>query len=411
MAGVRTASSNVLSNEGVGVKHIVIVGGGFAGVKLARELQDDRRFQITVISARANFEYHAALYRSATGRSHMEVAVPLTEIFADTDVEVVINPVAKIDSKKKTVTCEDGQSYAYDDLVLALGTVTAYFGIKGLPEYSYGIKTIDEAMYLKNHLHAELTTGHKPDLNYVVVGGGPSGVELAGELESYLKKLRRNHNIKKPFHVDLVEAAPRILPVMPERFSAAAEKRLKRLGVRVYTSTAVKGETADALQLPNGDINTHTVIWTAGMTGSPLFGSHPKLFNLGKGGKVTVDASLSAGDNIWIAGDSALTAKAGWAQTAIYDGGYLARNFKRREHDLPPAPYKVPAPVGAIPVGPNWCGVSMNGLQVFGFVGWAIRRFYDFKLYRQVLPFGLAVRSWLMGNKVEETCSVCRSRA
>lgn len=391
------------------MKHIVIVGGGFAGVKLARELAADRRFHITLISARTCFEYHAALYRSATGRSRLEVAVPLKEIFLDTEVEVVIDEVVKINHKKQTVSCASKQSYHYDELVLAPGVVTSYFGIGGLPEYSYGIKTMTEAMELKEHLHAELTSGHKPDLHYVVVGAGPTGVELASELVYYLRQLRRNHGINKPFHVDIVEAAPRILPSLPERFARMVSWRLEKLGIRIYTSTAVKGETADTLQLPEGSIKSHTVIWTAGMTNNPIFESHSKLFTLAKGKKAEVDQYLSAGNHIWVAGDSAATDGAGWAQTAVYDGQFLAENFRRLEGGEALAEHAPPKPIGAIPVGPKWCAVNTpGGTQLFGRVGWQARRLIDLKLFMSVLPLRLAVRSWIMGTRHEESCPECR---
>jgi NADH dehydrogenase len=393
------------------MKKVVIVGGGFGGVKAARELARDRRFEVTLICERDTFEYHAALYRSATGRSPLEVAVPLGRIFAKQPINLVLDTVTDMDAKNRTVTGKSGKTYPYDELILALGTVTAYFGIQGLPEFSYNIKTIEDAMRLKAHLHQELTSGHKPDLNYVVVGGGPSGVELAGELVSYLKHIRKSHNVDKNFHVDLVEAAPRLLPMMPEAFSRKIENRLKKLGVRVYTSTAVKGETADALQLPEGNIKTHTVIWTAGMTNHPFFKQHEKLFVLGKGGKVKVNEYLSAGDNIWILGDSADTAKTGWAQTAIYDGGYIASNLKRGLSGEPARSYAPSDPIGAIPVGPNWCAVSMRGLQFYGYFGWLVRRWSDMKLYRNIMPLGLATYTWLMGTRADEECPQCTKRA
>jgi NADH:ubiquinone reductase (H+-translocating) len=408
MAALRATSADVLPLKGVGMKHVVIVGGGFAGVKAARELMKDRRFTVTLISDRLDFEYHAALYRSATGRSPLEVSVPLTNIFYGTDVEVVHDTATKIDAKKQILTCTSGSKYQYDELILALGAVTAYFGIKGLPDYSYTIKTVTDALRLKDHLHAELTAGHKPDLNYVVVGAGPAGVELAAEMVSYLKRLRKRHGIKKHFHVDLVEAAPRILPSLPEQFSRVVEKRLKELGIKLYTSTAVKGETADQLQLPEGSINTHTVIWTAGLTNDPFYADYPKLFSLGKGGKVEVDEHLSAGNHIWVLGDSALTAKTGWAQTAVYDGIYIGKVLKAQESGKPLPKYNPGQPIGAIPAGHNWCGVNMSGRMFYGYLGWIVRRWADFRLYRQILPLNMAVSTWLMGNSREESCPECR---
>lgn len=391
------------------MKHVLIVGAGFAGIKLARELDRDHRFHITLISDRRSFEYHAALYRSVTGRSHLEVEVPLVDIFAGSRVEVVYDQVKKIDAKNQTVTCQSKERYHYDELVLALGSVTAYFGIAGLPEFSYGMKSIAEAAELKQHLHAELTAGHKPDGHYVVVGGGPTGVELAGELVSYLKQLRQNHNIRKPFTVDLVEAAPRILPALPERFGQMIHYRLEKLGVRVYTGVAVKGETASELKLPDGNIDTHTVIWTAGMTNNPLFADHPKLFKLAKGQKVEVDEHLSAAPHVWVAGDSASTQHAGWAQTALYDGRYLAEVMRSLEDGLPLPTYAPKAPVGAIPVGPHWCAVNTpRGTQLFGRIGWWGRRWVDFKLFWGLLPARLAWRAWIMGTRQEESCPHCR---
>jgi NADH dehydrogenase len=388
---------------------VVVVGGGFAGVKAARTLAGDNRFEVTLISERDCFEYHAALYRSATGRSKLEVAIPLKEIFDRIkNVEVIQDSVSGLDVAKQEIKTKSGKAYEYDELILALGTVTAYFGINGLPEYSYGIKSIQEALKLKKHLHEELTSGHKPDLNYVVVGAGPSGVELAAELASYLQEIRRKHHIDKPFHVDLIEAAPRILPTLPESFASRMERRLKLLGIKIYTSTAVKGETAASLQLPEGSIKTHTVIWTAGMTNSPFFKQNETLFSLGKGGKVEVGPNLEAGDHIWIAGDSACTEYTGWAQTATYDGQFIAQNLKRRLSSQDLLKYSPPKPIGAIPAGPDWCGVNLKGRQVYGLAGWAVRRWLDLQLYRSVLSPRLASRSWVMGNKIEEDCDICR---
>src|SRR5690606_19057172 len=152
-------------------------------------------FKVTLISDQTYFEYHAALYRSATGRSPLEVAVPLVDFFRGANnVEVVEDKVEDFSVKKREVYGQSGSTWAYDSLVLAPGSVTNYFGIKGLEEYSYGVKSIHQALELKRHMHDTLVAGHE-ERNYVIIGAGATGVELAGELAAYLKEIRRNHQL------------------------------------------------------------------------------------------------------------------------------------------------------------------------------------------------------------------------
>ena len=386
------------------ITHVVIVGGGFAGIRAARNFANNPEFKVTLIADRPCWEYHAALYRTTTGHSALAVKVPLTKIFQGiSNVTVVYGRAQKISAGKQHVTTENGQEVNYDKLLLALGSVTAYFGIKGLDEFSYGIKSVDEALHLRSHLHAEMTGDEKADLNYFIVGAGPTGVELAAEMVSYLARLQKRYFVEdKTFHINLVEAAPRILPALSEDVSRKIEKRLKKLGVKIYTSTAVKAETADAIELPEGDIATHTVVWTAGVTNNPLFGAHKDLFKVGKGGKVLVGPDLSAADNIYVLGDSALTTHSGWAQTAIYDANFVTGNLKRQLRGDEPRGYEPPKPVAAIPVGPSWCAVQTEKHQTYGYWGWMVRRYLDFKLYAGLLPLGLAVRTWLVGSREEE---------
>lgn len=382
---------------------VVVVGGGFGGIKAATEFSKHSGAEVKLISDHDCFEYHAALYRTTTGRSHLEVAVPLAEVFRNRSVEVIQDRIEKLDNAAKHVTGKSGTSYRYDVLVLALGAVTEYFGIKGLPDYSYGIKSAAEALRLKDHLHEELTA-KDTELNYVVVGGGPTGVELVGELVFYLHKIRQRHGIKRHFNVSIVEAAPRLLPALPEDISRKAEKRLKSLGVKIFTSTAVKAETASALKLPEGSIETHTVIWTAGVTNNPFFAANDKIFKLGKGKRVEVDSALQAAPHIYVIGDSAATPQSGWAQTAIYDARFVARAV----HGHSSAVYNPPKPVGAIPIGPKWCLVSQDHHRLSGYPGWVVRRWFDLRLYANVLPPMLAFRTWFSGTKREEDCPTCR---
>lgn len=382
-------------------KRIVIIGGGFVGLSAARQLANDDRFAVTLISQRHCFEYHSALYRSATGRSPLEVAVPLLDIVDGMhNVRLVQATIEKVDAAKQQVSDSDGNRYPYDELIVGVGMTTAYFGIPGLQEHAYPLGSIDQAMRLRTHLREEVLA--QPDRHYAVVGAGPSGVELAGELTCYLAQLRKRHRITAPYTVELIEAAPRILPAMPEPYARKVEARLKALGVAVYTSTAVKAETADKLTLPNGDLDTHTVIWTAGMANNTLFKAHPKLFKLGPRGRVAVDGQLQAYEHVWVGGDNAGTQLTGWAQTAAYDGRYIATNLQRAAEDKPALSYKPTPPVAAIPVGPHWCAVNEEGRSFYGYRGWLMRRWMDLALYRMVMPNGLAWRAWRHGRTAQE---------
>jgi NADH dehydrogenase len=199
---------------------VLVLGGGFGGVKAALELSRDKRFDITLLSDHTELRYYPALYHTATGGQRSGSAVHFKDIFGGTGVQTVLGSAETIDRKAKSVTTRTGEIYHYDTLIIGLGVVTNYFGIPGLQDLSYGIKTNTEALRFKQHLHDQLMQDHKPDFNYVVVGGGPTGIELAGALPDYIRQLMKNHGIKgRAIHVELVEAAPRLLPRMPKRTS------------------------------------------------------------------------------------------------------------------------------------------------------------------------------------------------
>src|SRR5207247_2393858 len=124
------------------------------------------------------------------------------------------------DRQNKSVAGHSGKKYSYDILIVALGVVTNFFGIKGLKEYAFGIKTLDESRRLREHLHELLLKEHRPDINYIVIGGGPTGVELAGALPGYMRRIMKQHGMdKQPLHIDLVEAENRLMPRMPRPYS------------------------------------------------------------------------------------------------------------------------------------------------------------------------------------------------
>ena len=385
---------------------VLIVGGGLGGVKAAPELAGDEHVDVTLLSDRSDFRYYPTLYHAVTGGRRANSTIALTELFKNKSVTVVKGRAVTLDRKAKTVTTEDGKVLEFNTLILALGVVTNYFGIKGLDTFSFGIKSIDEAERLKAHLHQQLTDDHRPDLNYVIVGAGPTGIELSGALPHYLLQIMRNHDIRgRKVHIDLIEAAPRLLPRMPRDTSRMVKRQLKRLGVKLYVGQAVQAETVDDLMVNGKPIRSHTVIWTAGVTNHPFFKDNA--FALTTKGKVSVDAYLQAEDGIFVIGDNANTPYSGMAQTAIHDGVFVAKNISRKVAGKQFKSYSVKQPITVIPVGNGWAAVLWGKLRLYGWLGWILRELGDLAGFHDYEPWPKATEQWLTELGSEESCPVC----
>lgn len=385
---------------------VLVVGGGFAGAKVALELSEDHRFEVTVLTENTDFRYYPTLYRAATGGKRANSSIPLKALYEDTSVTIARGKAATLDRKAKTVTTESNETYHYDTLVLALGVVTNYFGIPGLEEFSYGIKSIEQTDELKAHLHQQLIDERKPDLNYVVVGGGPTGIELAGALPTYLKKIMKAHGIRqRNIHVDLVESSPRLLPRAPRDVSRLLQRRLRRVGVRLHLGKVVQGQSADSLTVSGKPIRSHTVIWTAGVTNNPFFNNNG--FVIMNRGKVATDIYLQAEDNIFVLGDNANTPYSGMAQTAVHDGAFLAENLKRRADGKHFKSYTAKEPWSVIPVGGRWASATRGGIRAYGLAGWFLREAGDLVGFHDYASWPKASKQWLTGFETEEVCRVC----
>ena len=178
--------------------NILIVGGGFAGIRAALELSRDAKNSITLISDKPDFQYYPTLYSSATGRSHLESWAPLGEVFGDSkNVKVYIDTIEQIDGEKKTVQGSSGTVYHYSTLIMAIGVVTTYFNIPGLETYAYGIKSEEEIRRLKQRLFIDIAEKRQLDKNYVIIGAGPTGVELSAALGTYIRRLCRHYGVSK----------------------------------------------------------------------------------------------------------------------------------------------------------------------------------------------------------------------
>lgn len=385
---------------------ILILGGGFGGIKTALELAGDTDLDITLLSNQAEFRYYPTLYHAATGGRMDASSIPLEEIFKGKSVKIEKGTVKRLNRGSRTVKTASGQEYPYDKLVVALGVVTNYFGIKGLKEYSYGIKSQAEAKQLRDHIHKMILDEGKPDQNYVVIGGGPTGVELAAALPAYIKHIMKMHGLRdKKLHIELVEAAPRLMPRMPREYSKAVAKRLRKLGVTLYLNQAVQAETVDSLVVGGHSIKSHTVAWTAGVTNHPFFDDNK--FAFGEHGKVKVDEYLQAEDDIYVIGDNADTPFSGMAQTALYDAKFVAHNLKRELGGHRRKNYKPKKPIYITPVGPDWAAVLWNKTHIYGWFGWALRSAADFAGYKDYEPWWPASQHWMAEYEREETCPVC----
>lgn len=375
--------------------NITIVGGGFGGVKAALELAKEASNTITVITDKPDFQYYPALYSAATERSHLEFWVPLSKIFKGIkNISVTLDTVVSIDPTAQTIIGKSGE-YKYEKCILALGTVTTYFGIEGLDIYSYGIKSAEEIKRLKQHLYTAIVENHTVDEHYVVVGAGPTGVELSAALGSYLKRLCEYHEIKNPkIHIDLIEAAPRILPRMSKQSSDRVAKRLKKLGVHIQTEQAVESATADTIMVGGRPVSTQTIIWTSGVANNPFYKANADHFTFAKNGRVEVNEYMQTPDGIYIIGDNAATTYTGLAQTALHDALFVAANIKREARGQELKAYKAVMPPVVVPVGRRWAVFEWHGLRLHGWAASVLRRAADFIGYSDMLPLGQALGVW-----------------
>ncbi len=383
---------------------VTIVGGGFGGVKTALELAKHKHNQVTLITDKPDFQYYPALYGTATGRSHLQSWVSLGTIFAGKhNVDIVIDTIEKVDPKTKTLKSANGNKYEYENLVLALGAVTTYFGIEGLDHFAYGIKSEAEIKKLKHHLYQEMAEKHEVEKQYVIIGGGPTGVELAAALGSYIKRLRIHHKLPhRRIGITLIEASPRLLPRMHPKTSEKVLKRLQKIDVNVQLGKKVESATVDGLMVSGKPLSSHTIIWTSGVANHPFFAANAEHFELAKNGKVVVNHHLRTKDGIYVIGDNAFTPYSGLAQTALHDAVFVSRNFKRRQANKLLHKYRPVMPPVVVPLGESWAAFEWRFLRLYGWVAALIRRAADVVGYHDIMPLGQALGVWRAQTEIED---------
>lgn len=375
--------------------HTVIVGGGFAGVKAALEISKKNIGKVTLISDEDHFLHHATLYATATGKSMAESVVPLNEVFAGIkNVKVVQDSLVSIDQDRKLAVCKNG-TYEYGKLVLALGSVTSFFNTKGAAKHAHGIRTLEEVLEFNAHVKQEIIKNRRLDKNYVVIGAGPTGVELAGALHEYLEHLALVHQVNRPnVKITIVEAAPRVLPSLSKTASRMVARRLKQMGVKVLVNQRVEQLHKDYITVAGKKVPTETAIWTSGVANNPFFAKHSDLFKLNQRGRVEVNQYLEATRDIFVLGDNNNVAYSGMAWPALDQAVFLANYLTHVKAKRPLKAFRPSKPPSGIPVGSNWAYVEWRGVYAAGLIGHLLRRRMELRGYKQLLPRSAALAAW-----------------
>ncbi len=333
-------------------KHILIVGGGFAGINLIKSLKNDNRFRITLVDKNNYHFFPPLIYQVATSFIEASnISYPFRKLFSNNrNVRFHMGNLIKVTPENKTIETDTG-NLSYDYLVLALGTESNFFGMENVREHALPMKNIEEALYLRNHIlltweeaarNKDIKEAEKLQ-NIVIAGGGPTGVELAGmlaEMGKYIAQ-REYPEIRLGLSsIYLIDALPSLLSPMSQLAQETAYEKLKELGVKILLNVSVKDYVDCKVILSDGKtIETETLIWTSGVIGREIPGLPEE--SIGKGRRVSVDAynKVEGTTNIYALGDLCLmlsdekfpNGHPQLAQVAIQQSKNMAANFKRIE--------------------------------------------------------------------------------
>lgn len=383
---------------------VVIVGGGFGGVKAALNLANKPGFDVQLISDNTHFEYHGALYRSAVGHSPMEVVIPLKEIFKDAkNVELILDSAGFVDAQKKRIGSLMGNIYSYDTAIFSLGNTVNYFNISGLKHHTETMHDIPSTIKLRRSLVQLLKKPRSHPVRIAIVGAGASGVELAGEMNTFAQFVAKKYGIKPDrVKVVLVDGADRILPMLSPKASEKVTKRLQQLGVEVHLNITVENCKEGVVCLSAGNLNADLIIWTAGSKPVDFYAKNPSVFTLGRGGRVTVNDHLNAQGHkdIYVLGDNADTPYSGMAQTALYDANFVTKNLLKESRHRAKSKYRAKRPLYVITAGSKWAVVQEGRKITTGYRGWLIRRKADLWIFKNFQPYEQAIKTWRQASRM-----------
>ncbi len=370
-------------------KRVVIVGAGFAGIRLAKKLSS-KYFQVVLLDKNNYHQFQPLLYQVATsGLEPSSISFPLRKIFQEqSHVFIRVAEVLSVDAGAKMVHTTVGD-VTYDYLVLAYGAVTNFFGQANLQQHSFSMKSVEEALLLRNtllrQLEEALTVTTEAErmalLNIVVVGGGPTGVELAGalaEMKNTILPLDYPELDFKQMRIYLLEASPRLLGAMSDASGEKVVQYLTNLGVEVLTGTAVKDFDGQVISLSTGTtLHSKCLIWAAGIKGSVLPGMPATAFAPNE--RILVNEYNEVKDlaDVFAVGDIALMQSADYqrghpqvAPAAIQQASLLAQNLKCRVEGKPLKPFVYNDKGSMATVGKNLAVVEVGKVKFGGFFAW-----------------------------------------
>jgi NADH dehydrogenase len=365
----------------------VIVGGGFAGLEAAKALAD-AHVRVTVVDRRNHHLFQPLLYQVATAvLSPADIAQPIRSVLrGQANVDVVLAEVTAIDPAAKEVVLAEGR-VPYDYLILAAGANHAYFGHDEWEAHAPGLKTLEEALDIRRRILLSFEEAERESdparrhalMTFVVVGGGPTGVEMAGAIAEIARlTLARDfrHIDTRDAKVILVEAGDRLLAAFPERLSRQALDDLRRLGVEVKFGVPVTAITAGQVTVGDDVIPAETVVWAAGVLASSLGRSLG--VDLDRAGRVLIerDLSIPGHPEIFVVGDMASLADTrgrplpGVAQVALQQGKWAAANILRRIEGKATRPFRYLDLGNLATIGRNSAVADIRGLRLTGFIAW-----------------------------------------
>jgi len=381
---------------------VVIIGGGFAGLRAARALRS-APVDVTLIDRRNYHLFQPLLYQVATGSlSPGQIAAPIRSVLSrQKNTRVLMGDVVDIDPAGKRVVLADGAAFEYDSLIVAAGSQTSYYGHDVWQQWAPGMKSIEEATNIRHKIlyafeAAERLTDpaeRQAWLRFVIVGAGATGVELAGAIGEIARQTLKNdfRAIRsQDAEIILLDGAPRVLMTFPEDLAQKATKSLARLGVRVKTGVMVKNIDHDGVTVESHGVTdrleSKTVIWAGGVTAPPLGRTlaHRTGAETDRGGriKVTPELTIPSCPDIYVVGDLALASGPagkplpGLAQVAMQGGTYAAKAIVRKvEGTKPLPPFKYFDKGELAVIGRAAAVANIFGRHISGLPAWLIWAF------------------------------------